>query len=95
MDRGPSPHLRAAGGKPVPAGSVNRRSRATGGNSKLSSTTENHSFFLLVLAQPADSVKKRPLFALAATATAAHDAVGPFLPGFSYYASAGMKKERF
>jgi len=37
--------------------------------------------------------EKRLLFALATTATAAHDAGGPFSTGFSYYASAGMKKE--
>jgi len=49
----------------------------------------------LVLAQPADSAKKRPLSALAATATVAHDAGGPFSPGFRAYASAGMKKETF
>jgi hypothetical protein len=47
----------------------------------------------LVLAQPADLAKKRPLFALAATATEAHDAGGPFSLGFRDYASAGMKKE--
>jgi hypothetical protein len=45
------------------------------------------------LAQPADSAKKRPLSALAITATAAHDAGGPFSLGFRDYAGAGMKKE--
>jgi hypothetical protein len=53
------------------------------------------SFFRLILAQSANSAKKRPLCALAATATAAHDAGGPFSPGFRAYASAGMKKEDF
>ena len=39
--------------------------------------------------------KKRPLSTLAATATAAHDAGGPFSPGFCACTSAGMKREQF